>query len=287
MLNIGSLSKDAEKRERVQKDVFGHLDYAESVFLDDVQAILRIAWALPRAAQDRAVSLMQSPILHAWITSTKSIALFVNGNHDTSARQSPLSFVCAKLMDSIHPTTNDGHHKPHAIIAQAFFCGQHLSSKDPDAGIAAIVRNLLAQLLTANNEFELSTVRQLLGIDPDDVVGLCAVFSELILQVPQKTMVFCMIDAMTFHEDSSLCCKEAVNVVHMLLGLVQQCIGGHCTFKVLLTAPGTSRVLYKGFDKKDIIWVRRRVALSTLVPYYQNHESRLTQSFCFFFVCSI
>lgn len=255
-MKVESLNQNAEKRDYISQEVLGHLDCAGSVFLNDTQAILRIAWTMPRAAQDRAVLLMQSPTLHSWITSTGSSALFVNGNHGTSARQSPLSFVCAKLMDSICPATNDIQGESKGIMAQVFFCGQHLSSKDPDSGIAAVVRNLLAQLLISNSEFDVATVRQLLEIDPDEVVDLCAVFSELVMQIPQKKMVFCIIDAMTFHEDSSTRCKEAMKLVQMLLDLVETCNKGHCIFKVLLTAPGTSRVLHKSFAKTEVIWVR-------------------------------
>ena len=246
------------KREELQEKVIDYLDCAESMIQDDILILLRIGWKFPRAAQDRAVSLMQSSTLHTWITSSESAALLVNGNYNTSARQSPLSFVCAKLMDSVRPASSqDARHERNGIIALAFFCGQHLDSKDPDSGVAAVIRNLLAQLLSEKLDFDISIVRELLNLDPDDVQGLCHVFSNLILQIPPKTMVFCIIDAITFHENSSARSKDADKLVSTLLDLVQKSGRGCCAFKFLLTAPGTSRVFFKRFAKKDVIWVCR------------------------------
>ena len=243
----------------MQEEILDLLYYEESVPLEDIKAILRIAWGLPRTAQDRAVSLMQSPKLHAWIKATSSSALFANGNYDPSVRQSPLSFVCAKLVDSIYPATEGAQQKANGIIAHAFFCGQHLSSKDPASGVAGMMRSLLAQLLVAYSGFELAVVSPLRHIGSDDVESMCEIFATLILQIPENTMVFCIIDAMTFHEDSSARSKEAQKVVQMLLDVVVACGEGSCIFKVLLTSPGNSRALYRGFSKEDVIWMPKKV----------------------------
>ena len=235
------------------------LNHSDSVPLDDIRAILKIAWTLPRTAQDRAVALMQAPQLHAWITSTTSSALLVNGNHDASARESPLSFVCAKLVDSIHPTAKDGQTQPVGIMAYAFFCGHHLNSKDPDSGIPGMLRSLITQFLLGYADFDLATVRRLRQVDPDNVKSLCEAFAMLVAHVPENTMVFCIIDAITFHEDSPARCKEAQKVVQMLLDTVDACGEGSCIFKILLTSPGNSRALYRDFAKGDVIWMARNV----------------------------
>ena len=187
--------------------------------------------------------------------------LFVNGNFSTSTRQSPLSFICAKLMDSLQPSGNLPHVK--GIHAHAFFCGQHLRPDDPDAGIAGLMRSLLAQLLICpDHNFKVSTVDKLRKIDPSDVDELCAIYFSLITQISSRTTVFCLIDALTFHEDNKRRCKEALTVMQTFMDLMEDPVGSQrCVFKVLLTCPGTSRVLYKEITRKeDIFWMPKKVS---------------------------
>lgn len=249
-----------EQRIRMQEEVLVILNYEESIPQGDIEAILRIAWILPRPAQDRAVSLMQSPKLHAWITDTDSSVLLINGNYNGSARQSPLSFVCAKLVDSIQPPLQEDQPKNPSIFAHAFFCGQHLDSKDPDTGLDGLMRSLIAQLLVAYPKFDYSTVQRLRHINPDSVRSLCEIFFVLVMQIPTETMVFCMIDGITFYESSPTRLKDAHKVVQTLVDVSRSCGENGCIFKVLLTSPGNSRAVYKELDKADVIWMPRKVA---------------------------
>ena len=122
------------------------------------------------------------------------------------------------------------------------------------------MRNLVAQLLVAYSAFDLSIIRRLATLDPMDVEALSEAFSLLIADIPAQTMVFCMIDGITFHEDSRSRCKEAQAVLRGFLDLMQCHLGeGNCVFKVLLTCPGMSRNLYKEVAKEDVIWMPKSV----------------------------
>ena len=80
------------------------------------------------------------------------------------------------------------------------------------------------------------------------------------MQIPARTTVFCVIDALTFHEDNKVRCRDALTLVKTLADLTEFCIGDeHCTFKVLLTCPGISRALYKELAKADVIWMPKNV----------------------------
>lgn len=195
---------------------------------------------------------MQSPKVHAWIKDPQSSVLFVNGN-DTS-RQCPLSFVCAKLY-------NIESHASGGVFAHGFFCGQHLHPDDIYVGIDGMMRSLLGQLLVAHRKFELTTVERLQNIDQSNVDSLCEMYFRLIMQLQAQETVFCIIDAMTFHEGSgSRCREEALTVVKMLVRLTECCDSPpHCIFKVLLTCPGNSTTLYKKVAKKDVLWMPRKV----------------------------
>ena len=200
---------------------------------------------------------MQDPSLHAWVKSCVSAILFVNGNFSPSARRSPLSFVCAKLIDSIQPASSglDSEAQPTCIIAHSFFCGQHLTPKDPDAGIPALIRSLIAQILvTPHTDFKVSLTKKIPKTDLSDVKALSAIYRDLIMQIPAGTTVFCIIDALTFHEDNKARRRDALALVQTLADLTESCVGDeHCIFKVLLTCPGISRALYKELAKADVI----------------------------------
>ena len=207
---------------------------------------------------------MRDPNLHAWIKSYVSTILFVNGNFNSSAHRSPLSFVCAKLIDSIQPSSSSlgSEAQPTWITAHSFFCGQHLTSKDPEAGVAGLIRSLITQIL-ANpyTEFAPSTTNKIPQTDLSDVNALSTIYRALILQVPARITVFCVIDALTFHEDNKVRCREALTLVQTLADLTDSCVGDeHCIFKVLLTCPGISRALYKELAKGDVIWMPKNIS---------------------------
>lgn len=226
--------------------------------------MLSIAWKLPKPAQNRAVSLMQSPKLQTWIQVHSSSMLFINGNSSCSPRQNPLSFICAKLMDSIQSASSNttSQTSPRGILAHGFFCGLHLNGKDPDAGVAGMMQSLLAQLLVSYENLKLATIDKFRLINPANVAALCTIYYDLILQLPADCMVFSIIDAMTFHEDNKARCRDALNVVQTLADLTAACVGDeHCIFKVLLTCPGTSRSLYKEMAKEDVIWMPSKVGV--------------------------
>ena len=256
-----SLSARRARRVKMQDQALEHLDYESSVPATDIKSLLRIAWTLSKPAQDRAVTLMQSPKLHEWLKAPFSSILFVNGNFSTSERRSPLSFVCAKLMDSLQPRDRQPHVK--GIHAHAFFCGQHLSPSDPDTGSAGLMRSLLSQLLVCSDHtFKLSTIEKLRKIDPSDVGGLCDIYYSLITQLPSYTTVFCLIDALSFHEDNKQRCKEALTVIQTLVDLIESPSDSQrCIFKALLTCPGASRTLYKEVTRKeDVVWMPKKLS---------------------------
>ena len=203
---------------------------------------------------------MESQRLHAWLISTQPSALFVNGNHDASARQSPISYVCAKLMDSICTRATGMRPRYPLILAQAFFCGQHIDLEDPESGLIGMMRSLLSQLIINYNSFDVSTMRQLMNINSFDIGELCVIFSNLIGKLPRRYPVLCIIDGITLYEDLSNQCEAAIQATKTLLEVMEGCKSRGCIFKLLMTSPGTSRILYREFEEEEIIWMPKKVS---------------------------
>ena len=104
----------------------------------DASALQHIGGNLSSGSQDRAVALITSPVIQEWMTSIVSLPLVVNGHMYSSEeeiRQSPLSFFCAKLVDSIPSRTSSQPAGSRDIFAVRWFCGQHTNFHDygPDS----------------------------------------------------------------------------------------------------------------------------------------------------------
>ena len=242
---------------RTLEHVLALVDFDIELLPNDVESTLQNVWTLPLPAQDRAATIIASPQLRTWLTTPQPSALFINGNHDASARQSPLSYVCGKLIDSMSsPVEGSGHPW---ILACAFFCGQHMDLDDPASGPAGMMRSLLARLLLNYSVFKLTTIKRLLNIDPSEIGELCSAFADLIAQLPRRYVVFCIIDGLTLYEDSPSRCEAAMEATRTLLEVMESCKTNGCVFKLLVTCPGNSRTLYREFDEEEIIWMPKKV----------------------------
>ena len=99
----------------------------------DTSTLLGIISHLSSDSQDRAVALIKSSVMQEWITSPVSRPLVINGHMYSSEeeiRQSPLSFFCAKLVDSIPLRTSSQSAGSRGIFVVRWFCGQHTDFHD-------------------------------------------------------------------------------------------------------------------------------------------------------------
>ena len=246
------------ERQQIRQQLLTELDHEDSVLEQDVEAKLKTIWALPRRDQDRVVAIMRSHKLQKWITGTSSSALFLNANHKGSMRQQPTSFISAKLVDSITPSLSTTLPDPHLTLPLAYFCGEHLQDEDPDSGPDGMMRNLLSQLLLSYPSFDLHTIQRMQqSLDYTSVSDLCDIFDLLIAQLPPYTVVFCIIDSVSFYENSASVCEEAQVAVQALVDVVERTKDNGCVFKLLLMSAWNSRVLYKDMldQEEDVAWM--------------------------------
>lgn len=134
-----------------------------------------------------------------------------------------------------------------------------MDPSDAAAGPAGMIRNLLSQLVLSYSAFELTTMKQLLDTDPDEVGELCTIFADLIEELPRRYLVLCIIDGMTLYEDSPAQCEAGAKATRMLLEVMERSKDHGCIFKLLVTCPGSSRALYREFDEEEIIWMPKKV----------------------------
>ncbi|KAL2072395.1 hypothetical protein VTL71DRAFT_11738 [Oculimacula yallundae] len=201
----------------------------------DLKANLNIALKLSPANQDRAVFLLKSLRLQRWLKAVDSSPLLINGSMSTTRSRTPVSFVCAKILDSLLKAGKDADT---GVISLHFFCAEHRDdSIDPDASPAALMNSLLVQLMQAYKLFDLSEVNYLKNLDVESVKDLCAVFQTLVSQLPSNMLVFCVIENLAVYEDESRL-KAARKLMKSLIGMIRKSAKVEaCKVKLLLTVP--------------------------------------------------
>lgn len=250
-----------KERARSRKMLLDALDYEESTTVTDVASNLRIVWQAPKDVQDRVIAIMGDRKLQQWVTSPSSAALFINGNYPSARRISPTSFICAKFVDSVQGSSCNTRRNSDNKIILSFFCTSHQHPKDPDAGPAGVMRNLIAQLLLSYKDFELATVRQLRSLDYDSVEDLCDIFEMLIAQLPLDYILFIVIDSISVFDNDRMQLKEAEILVETLAVMANGDDEDTCVLKVLLTSTWNSKAL-SGLmvQKEDVLWMPHKVA---------------------------
>ena len=204
--------------------------------------------------------------LQTWVTCTTSSVLHVNGNMFSAAfgeqGRSPLSFVCAKLVDVLVPTTGlklapgDGN-----MFTVFWFYGEHRDcslggAADCDAHPTGMMSNLVAQLLiqlyamdqrSLPLDFGLqlsATLTPLLdnanpmgkgGMGRLSIQIVCQLFAELVCSLSEGTVIFCIIDGVSYYEDEDRV-EELAEAMSTLTYLANHIHGGRI-FKLLTTSP--------------------------------------------------
>ncbi|EED16298.1 hypothetical protein TSTA_013960 [Talaromyces stipitatus ATCC 10500] len=183
-----------------------------SIVTRDLEAGLQGASTLPKSDQAWVIATMQTLKSHDWMTSTKSSVLFINSN--TSSNGKPSSFIPAKLVQSVNT------YRFNNVFAVSFFCDAH--QKDPNSGVALMMRSFIAQLLRFYTDFDMETLHQIRLLNGADVHALCWTFHQLVLQLPSDIVVFCIVDAVTSYETRESQADASELAVAKLIDIVQK-----------------------------------------------------------------
>ena len=249
----------AENREQllVLLNKLGN-DEDDDVRTRDVSAQLNLIYRLSLPSQDRAVALILSSPLQRWLTETSSRALLINGQMFSSeheARQSPLSYFCAKFIDGVLSKNQQDISNP--VFAVCWFCGQHTDVRaDVDAHPPGLLSNLLSQLIHQLLQSPLLTTLQDLALSDQhaQLSDLCFLFTHLVRSLPKGTVLFCIIDGISYYEDADRR-DECMEVFSMLTSLTRQSRteSDRCLLKLLVTAPLRSHHVQSLFEADEVM----------------------------------
>lgn len=152
--------------------------------------------------------------------------LLIHANSRRHDPISPASVACAMLVHTFSTTMLDSKFP---CITLFWFCGSHING--PNDNAAALMRSLICQLLVTN-PFD-HGFNHIKDFDGQNLGHLLDMFTDLLRQLPSGTAVVCIIDGISFYEDSQLR-EDTIKTVRRLVKIsrVEAPI-----FKLLLTSP--------------------------------------------------
>lgn len=238
-------------------DIDGERDVASV----DTVSQLRLIHTLSLPSQDRAVALIMSPHLQTWLTGASSSIILVNGqmfSNEDEARQSPLSYFCAKLIDSVlNGSRRPVVDAPYQHLGVRWFCGLHTNVQtDADAHPGGMLNSIISQLLNQVLDFlPQVALEDAAVLDQDvDLKSLNDIFDRLVRALPATTILICVIDGISYYEDPERE-NECLDVLSMLTSLVRRCqeMMNGPTVKLLITAPLRSHLVHRLLQEDDIL----------------------------------
>ncbi|KAK0642941.1 hypothetical protein B0T16DRAFT_174338 [Cercophora newfieldiana] len=239
---------------RLTKTLLSHLTYDPSAPLTDLRTNYALGPTLPIPAQDRAVSIINSPQLTQWIESAQSTALVINGNSPTVTPKSAPSFVAARLvyvLNEIRARADSDFGR--GIVPLYFSCAQHVRRMEDWETPVGVVHSLIAQLVMRCEEMRVELdlskggKRMIKSLEADggDIRAVFGVFKRLLGLLPTEVSVFCVVDGLSFYVDDRATSEDARYLAVEMMRLAgRRQKGGDegPVVKVLLAAPKRLRV---------------------------------------------
>ena len=152
-----------------------------------------------------------------------------------------MTFVSALLAQSL---SDEG------ISCIYHFCGLHRTSTDDMNGPSGLLRGLLAQLVNLHafrigftNNVEYHELQRF------DTIRLCALFAELIMDLPPGFVLVCIIDGVSLYETADWA-EDLCGILEMLNFLTRD-PNVRAVFKVLATSAMASRQAVRYIPPED------------------------------------
>ncbi|KAL8731685.1 MAG: hypothetical protein Q9166_003266 [cf. Caloplaca sp. 2 TL-2023] len=214
--------------------------------IQDMEEVLREAQTFPANLQTQASEFMGSQKLQQWLTTPYSCALLAHGSTGDE-KISALSFVASLLVQSLRAGED--------VVPLYFYCGLHTDHyHDSHANAVGMVRNLTVQLLRMeHHDFDLEFIdrRFIQALENGNLEAICNVFEGLTQQLPPATTLFLIIDGMSFYENKD----RLEGTIYAMSRMMEMLEAARFVFKLLVTCPGASPHVSKGFDNDQIYWL--------------------------------
>ena len=197
---------------------------------------------------DRLKWMVEAREVQDWLSFPKSQILLINGNGESNDMYAPTTVLSAKLLERL------GRIEP--IISLSFFCSLHMDSSTFSTDNAAgLLKSFVRQLLQRDIPWDLTFIssrHDLWRIQMDDLSTIRKLLQGLMVQLPNQTFLFLMIDGINYYERSARR-RDFLKAMDVLLGIIKD--DNRMIIKLLLTCHGTSFFVKNLLDKDRILHV--------------------------------
>lgn len=182
---------------------------------------LRQVTAVPLLDQDRTAAIIQHDSTNKWLNDADSGALLVHGNCRRHDGICPTTIASALLVSFFVKSRN--------FITLYWFCGSHVNGPDCDA--LGMVQSLICQLLS-HPALECTLEKQHKS-DMKDLKKMLALLKRLLQQIPNGTVVVCIIDGISYYEGG----HQHRDTCKSIRRLVRLTRAGEPVLKLWITSP--------------------------------------------------
>ena len=201
-------------------------------------------------------SLTQTDSFKKWLSEEKCSSLLIHGNFDQVDGHSPLSYLCARLVNE--------YAKMEYVAVLHYFCCLQTDRWDPRYNAAGIMSQMVGQLLanpTLSFNFDLSIVnrRSMKKFRSYDLTHLCKLFLELIHQLRHtRVVILCLLDSISVYETEVLQ-EDTRTLLATLQELVnsqrriQRKKSARIVFKLLVTDASSTKYAYEYFRPDEVL----------------------------------
>jgi hypothetical protein len=269
-------------------DVLKELDVPEGAAADTLAFISRHLRNSKLNAGSKSKDLIRMERFRDWLAAPPgdSDLVLVDGHCGGTVatdRVSPISAICAALVEELQRANEDTSPARPAVIVLHHFCSQHRRGRDLLRAPAGLIRNLIRQLLQQSPwqaGLDFVDDELLRGIGEHDIHSLCCLFSKVITQLDPYRPVFCVIDGISEMETVLDGWREdTCSIIEMLRGLVDDTSRAGPALRVLLTSSVRSTVLAETVVPSDghvsLIAARSPARQSSLLPFQKEVDELL------------
>lgn len=187
------------------EDLLGLLRYDKETQRSDIEHSLTFGYNQCGAAHTRSMWVLHTAEMSDFLAGNADPKiLLINGNSSGTEFISPLSFVCAKISDLISISDQ--------IILITHFCVYHTDElRDPMANVREMLGSFIGQLIIQVENWKHRhcsldqssvTDEDCKSIQEDDLDALFDNFRATVMQLPENTIIFCLIDGLPAYESS-------------------------------------------------------------------------------------
>ncbi|EQB45086.1 hypothetical protein CGLO_16092 [Colletotrichum gloeosporioides Cg-14] len=233
------------------------MNYQGSLVDDDCSNIT-CGYHLSRREEEVIQQLTIDIRVEAFVKVKRSAALLIlGGNNCRDLPLSAISYFNANIFGSLSSLAR----QERSICVLAYFCGQHKDDGEPFSSPMDLITTLILQLLSqTGNNIDPETLLQFRIMDTlyeQKLASVCKLLAKLLDALSKDTLVFCLIDGVSFFESPKARKEDMIVVVGFLLrhARKRQRKARGAKLKVLFAAPSSCHELHEMFEEYETFTV--------------------------------